>query len=131
MRIRTGGRVVLSLALAGAAASLVVPRSSASVAAAEIVRDLAAAPPQSVGVDPDRVKRIGQLAKQFVDGNRLSGAVTMLNRHGKVVDVTVHGKKDIRKPDPIQVDSIFRIYSMTKPITGVAMMMLFERANGG
>ncbi len=50
----------------------------------------------------------------------------MLTRHGKTVNVTVNGKKDIRKPDPIDKDSIFRIYSMTKPVTGVAMMMLYE-----
>ena len=52
--------------------------------------------------------------------------MTLLERHGKVVHFTVDGKKDVRKPDPMQKDSIFRIYSMTKPITGVAMMMLYE-----
>jgi CubicO group peptidase (beta-lactamase class C family) len=103
---------------------IVVPHHTSI--AAEAARDLAMAPPQSVGVDAERVKRIGALARSFVDQGRLSGVVTMLSRHGKVVDVTVQGKKDIRKPDPMQADSIFRIASMTKPITGVAMMMLYE-----
>src|SRR5262249_44391482 len=56
----------------------------------------------------------------------LASTVTMLSRHGKVVDVTAYGKKDIRQPATVAPDSIFRIASMTKPITGVAMMMLYE-----
>ena len=79
------------------------------VHAAETVRDLAAETPQSVGIDPERVKRIDAFMKSW-----------------KVVHVTAHGKKDIRTTDPIAADSIFRIYSMTKPVTGVAMMMPYE-----
>ena len=62
----------------------------------------------------------------MVDDGRLAGVVTLLTRHGKIADVTVHGKKDIRSSEPMQRDSIFRIASMTKPVTGVAMMMLYE-----
>ena len=96
------------------------------VTAAEAVRDLAVATPESVGVSTERLKRLDAAIKKWVDGGRIAGAVTMLTRHGKTVNVTVHGKKDIRKPDPIERDSIFRIFSMTKPVTGVAMMMLYE-----
>lgn len=96
------------------------------VHAAETVRDLAAATPQSVGIDPERVKRIDAFMKSWIDQGRLSAIVTTLSRHGKVVHVTAHGKKDIRTTDPIAADSIFRIYSMTKPVTGVAMMMPYE-----
>jgi CubicO group peptidase (beta-lactamase class C family) len=108
------------------ASTLVMRDCAPAVLSAAGVRDLAAAPPQSVGLDPERVTRIDTFMKQWVDEGRLSSIVTMLNRHGKVVNVTAHGRKDIRNPDPIAADSIFRIYSMTKPITGVAMMMLYE-----
>ena len=64
--------------------------------------------------------------KKSVDDKQFAGAVTLLGRHGKVVHFSAVGQKDVRKPDPIQKDSIFRIYSMTKPVTGVAMMMLYE-----
>jgi CubicO group peptidase (beta-lactamase class C family) len=96
------------------------------VTAAEAVRDLAVATPESVGMSSERLKRLDAAMKKLVDSGKLAGAVTMLTRHGKTVHVTVNGKKDIRKPDPIERDTIFRIYSMTKPVTGVAMMMLFE-----
>jgi CubicO group peptidase (beta-lactamase class C family) len=113
--------IVISLASLSASAFHAAPMDAAGA-----VRDLATAPPPSVGVDPERVARIGGMTKEWVDSGRLSAIVTMLNRHGKIVDVTVNGRKDIRKPDPVQADSIFRIYSMTKPVTGVAMMMLYE-----
>jgi len=61
-----------------------------------------------------------------VDNGRLAGAVTMVSRHGKVVEFDATGKRDIAANAPMQKDSIFRIYSMSKPITGVAMMILFE-----
>jgi CubicO group peptidase (beta-lactamase class C family) len=95
-------------------------------AASESVRDMSPATAESAGMSADRLRRIDAKMKQMVDDNRLAGVVTLLTRHGKIVDVTVHGKKDIRTADPIQRDSIFRIASMTKPITGVAMMMLYE-----
>jgi CubicO group peptidase (beta-lactamase class C family) len=62
----------------------------------------------------------------LVDQGHLAGAVTMVARHGKVVEFDAAGKRDIASNAPMQKDSIFRIYSMSKPITGVAMMMLFE-----
>ena len=62
----------------------------------------------------------------MVDDGKLSGVVTMLARHGKLVFVDVVGAKDIEAGAPMTRDSIFRLYSMTKPITGVAMMMLYE-----
>ena len=64
--------------------------------------------------------------KRLVDEQQVAGLVTLLERHGKVVHFTRVGKLDAQKPDPVQKDSIFRIDSMTKPVTGVAMMMLYE-----
>lgn len=89
-------------------------------------RDLAVAPPESVGVSSERLRRLDAGMKGLVDDKKLAGVVTLMARKGKVVHFTAHGKKDLSQPDPIAKDSIFRIYSMTKPITGVAMLMLFE-----
>lgn len=93
---------------------------------AENGRDLAKAPPESVGVSGERLKRLETGLQRFVDDNRLAGVTTLLARRGKTIHAFTTGKKDVRKPDPITRDSIFRIYSMTKPITATAMMMLFE-----
>ena len=89
-------------------------------------RDLAAAAPESAGVSSERLRRLDAGMKGLVDQGRLAGIVTLMARKGKVVHFTAHGKKDVRQPAPMTKDAIFRIYSMTKPVTGVAMMMLYE-----
>ena len=120
---RITGFVLAALLTVAAVASLAELRT---VSAATGVRDLAAAPPESVGVSAQRLRRIDEAMKRAVDEKRTAGVVTLLTRHGKVVHLNAVGAKDVRKSDPVQKDSIFRIYSMTKPITGVAMMMLYE-----
>jgi CubicO group peptidase (beta-lactamase class C family) len=87
---------------------------------------LPTAKPESVGMSSERLTRLGDGMKSLVDQGRLAGVVTMVARHGKVVEFEATGKRDIAANLPMQKDSIFRIYSMSKPITGVAMMMLFE-----
>jgi len=90
------------------------------------VRDLAPAKPESVGISPERMRRLDAAMKRLVDDKQVAGLVTLLERHGKIVDFNAVGQLDSTKPDPVQKDSIFRIYSMSKPVTGVAMMMLYE-----
>jgi CubicO group peptidase (beta-lactamase class C family) len=99
---------------------------SAAAAGAVHARDLAVATPESVGVSSERVRRIETAMKRLVDDKQVAGLVTLLERHGKVVEYNAVGSKDVRKADAVQKDSIFRIYSMTKPLTGLAMMMLYE-----
>jgi CubicO group peptidase (beta-lactamase class C family) len=118
------GRHRVACVAALAAALLAVP--SRAVLDARPGRDLAVAAPESVGVSAERLKRLDAGMKGLVDDGRLAGVVTLMARKGKVVHFAAHGKKDLRQPEPIAKDSIFRIYSMTKPITGVAMLMLFE-----
>ena len=121
----------LVLAALFVAAPLILS-SSAQVPAAghakteKAVRDLAAAPPESVGLSPERLRRIDAAMKRLVDDKQVAALVTLLERHGKVVHANAVGVQDVRKGDPVQKDSIFRIYSMTKPLTGLAMMMLYE-----
>jgi CubicO group peptidase (beta-lactamase class C family) len=88
--------------------------------------DLPTAKPESVGMSAERLALLPQGMRALVDQGRLAGVVTMVSRHGKVVEFDAIGKRDIASNSPMQKDSIFRIYSMSKPITGVAMMMLFE-----
>ncbi len=80
----------------------------------------------SVGISGERLDSLRQGMQSLVDQGRLAGVVTMVARHGKVVEFDATGKRDVAANLPMRKDSIFRIYSMTKPITGVAMMMLFE-----
>jgi CubicO group peptidase (beta-lactamase class C family) len=88
--------------------------------------DLPAAGADSVGMSTERLARLNDAMKSLVEQGRLAGTVTVVSRHGKVVEFDANGKRDIAGNAPMQKDSIFRIYSMSKPITGVAMMMLFE-----
>jgi CubicO group peptidase (beta-lactamase class C family) len=90
------------------------------------VHDLPTAGADSQGMSAERLARLSAGMKELVDAGRLAGVVTMVSRHGKVVEFDAVGKRDIAANAPMQKDSIFRIYSMSKPITGVAMMMLFE-----
>jgi CubicO group peptidase (beta-lactamase class C family) len=89
-------------------------------------RDLPTASAESEGMSAERLARLSSGMKEIVDQGKLAGVVTMVSRHGKVVEFDAVGKRDIAANAPMQKDSIFRIYSMSKPITGVAMMILFE-----
>jgi CubicO group peptidase (beta-lactamase class C family) len=93
---------------------------------AAATHDLPTAKPESVGMSSERLARLDAGMKSLINEGRLAGTVTMVARHGKVVEFDAAGKRDLASNAAMQKDSIFRIYSMSKPITGVAMMMLFE-----
>jgi CubicO group peptidase (beta-lactamase class C family) len=82
--------------------------------------------PESVGFSSERLERLHKLIQDEVDKKQLAGAVTILARHGKVVDYRTYGERDLASGAPMTKDVIFRDYSMTKPVTGVAMMILYE-----
>src|SRR5579862_7539444 len=84
------------------------------------------AKPEQVGFSSERLQRLDAAMQQKVDEKQFAGMVTILARHGKVVEFKTYGKKDLATGAPMDKDAIFRIYSMTKPVTGVAMMMLYE-----
>ncbi len=86
---------------------------------------IAVAAPESVGFSAEGLKKLDTHMQGLVDKGHLPGVTTMLVRHGKVVNFQVHGKKGFDGP-PMTKDTVFRIYSQTKPVTGVAMMILFE-----
>jgi CubicO group peptidase (beta-lactamase class C family) len=83
--------------------------------------------PETVGFSSERLERLHAFMQQAVDQNRIAGAVTILARHGKVVDYRSYGQRDMASGAPMTKDAIFRDYSMTKPVTGVSMMILYEQ----
>ena len=105
------------------AATLMTGGTTAAFAAAPAA--IVAAAPESVGFSAEGLKKLDAHMQGLVDTGHLPGVTTMLVRHGKVVNFEVHGKKGFDGP-PMTKDTVFRIYSQTKPVTGVAMMILFE-----
>ena len=89
--------------------------------------DLAVNKPETVGFSSERLERLHGLIQGEIDQKQLAGAVTILARHGRVVEYQTYGQRDIATNTPITKDTIFRAYSMTKPVTGVAMMILYEQ----
>jgi CubicO group peptidase (beta-lactamase class C family) len=89
--------------------------------------DMTLAKPESVGFSSERLERLHALMQQVVDQKQLPGAVTLLARHGKVVDYRTYGMRDAASGAAMTRDTIFRAFSMTKPVTGAAMMVLYEQ----
>jgi CubicO group peptidase (beta-lactamase class C family) len=87
---------------------------------------LARATPESVGMSTERLGRMHAGMQALVDNRQVGGLVTLVARDGKVVDLQAYGYQDVDSKTPMKTDSIFRIASMSKPITSVAIMMLFE-----
>ena len=79
-----------------------------------------------VGFDPERLRRIDTHFARYVDDGRLAGWLTLVARDGEVVHLSAYGQRDLEGQRPVEVDTLWRIYSMTKPITSVAAMMLYE-----
>ena len=111
-----------ALVLAPAASGLAQARK-APVAAAALSP---AASPEALGFDSARLAKLDAYMQGVVVSGRVAGMTTLLARHGKVVSFKIYGKKSLATGEPMTEDTIFRIYSMTKPVTGVAMMVLFE-----
>ena len=84
------------------------------------------APAATAGIAPDRLARLHAAMKGFVDRKEVGGIVTLVARDGKTVDLHAVGFQDAEKQVAMKTDSIFRIASMTKAVTSVAIMMLFE-----
>lgn len=82
--------------------------------------------PGAVGLDARRLQRIDHHLRRYVDDGRLAGWQVMVSRRGKVAHLTSHGLADKEAGRPVRTDTLWRIYSMTKPITSVAVMMLWE-----
>ena len=96
------------------------------VVAAAAAQDIPSAKPESVGLSPQRLERIATAVGKSIDNKEIAGAVTMVVRHGHVVWFKAQGMLDREAGKPMPADAMFRICSMTKPITSLAVMMLYE-----
>jgi CubicO group peptidase (beta-lactamase class C family) len=81
---------------------------------------------EKVGFSSERLARLDTVLTAAVKDNRLPGILTLVQRRGQIVQSGCYGMMDIEAGKPMQPDALFRIYSMTKPISSVALMMLFE-----
>jgi CubicO group peptidase (beta-lactamase class C family) len=89
----------------------------------------AAAPsgkPEDVGLSTERLKRVGELVQRHLTAGSFSGAVTLVARNGRIVHHEAFGVMDLETKKPMPKDGIFRIMSMTKPVIGVATLMMIE-----
>lgn len=89
------------------------------------------ATPEDVGVSSQRLERLTQTMQGIVDSGELAGMVVLVARQGKLVYQKSFGMQDKSKSTPMSLDSIFRIYSMTKPVVTVAAMILVEEGKLG
>src|SRR5438105_3153767 len=89
-------------------------------------QEFPAAKPESIGLSSERLDRISSAVQHSIDDKRIAGAVTLVLRHGQVAFFKAQGMADREAAKPMQRDSIFRICSMTKPITTVGAMILYE-----
>jgi CubicO group peptidase (beta-lactamase class C family) len=94
--------------------------------AATFAQDLPSAKPESVGFSSERLGRIAETVQREIDAKRLAGMVTLVIRHGQIAWFDARGMADRESGKPMQKDTMFRICSMTKPITSTAVMMLCE-----
>ena len=96
------------------------------VAVSVFAADLPRAKPEAVGLSSQRLDRIAQVLNARVDAGEIPGYVALVARHGKVAYFEAYGLQNPDTKTPMSRDSIFRIYSMTKPLTSVAAMILVE-----
>lgn len=82
--------------------------------------------PERAGFSATRLGRIGDVMRRYVDAGKLAGTVSLVSRRGQVVYFDDYGQRNLETGAEMTLDTLFRIYSMTKPITSVAALMLFE-----
>src|ERR1700689_4184709 len=82
--------------------------------------------PAEAGFAPDRLRRLDEPSTRYVDADLLKGWLLTVSRHGKLAYTASYGQRDVEAGLPVEPDTLWRIYSMTKPITSVAAMMLYE-----
>jgi CubicO group peptidase (beta-lactamase class C family) len=84
------------------------------------------AKPEDVGMSSERLTRVARVAQDYVDSGQITGAVSVVARRGKIAYFEATGYMDLESKTPMRKDAIFRMASMSKPVTGVAILMLME-----
>ena len=126
MRSMRGVLMVALLAITPVSCSAPVGSATENPAAARAIEGLPSAAAEEVGMSGERLGRLAGAMERLVTEHRLAGITTAVARHGKVAFFGAFGHRDVEAGAPMAPDTIFRIYSMSKPITGVALMMLYE-----
>ena len=91
-------------------------------------REMPKARPDRAGMSEERLDRLAELARGYTESGKLAGVLTVVARDGQVVHVSAVGQRGVEDDRPLPEDALFRIFSMTKPITAVAAMILYEEA---
>jgi CubicO group peptidase (beta-lactamase class C family) len=91
-----------------------------------IAYSVATARPEDVGFSSERLRRVHETIQAHIDRGNITGAVTLVSSRGRVAHFEAHGLMDLASKKPMAKDSVFRIMSMTKPVTAVAVMMMEE-----
>ena len=81
---------------------------------------------EQAGLAPDRLQRIHEVMQRYIDAGQISGAVTLVARRGRVAHLEAHGLIDLESRKPMPKDAIFRLASISKPVTAAAVLMLVE-----
>src|SRR6185436_4031168 len=84
------------------------------------------AAPEDVGMSTERLRNVSRVVQRYLDEQKLPGAMSLVARRGQVVHFETYGEMDAERHTPMRPDTLFRIYSMTKPIASVALMTLYE-----
>ncbi len=88
--------------------------------------DVAITAPETVGISAQKLADLEQHFQKYVDNGKLAGLTTLVSRKGKIVHFQAYGSQNLETDTPMDKETVFRIYSMTKPITSTALMMLWE-----
>jgi CubicO group peptidase (beta-lactamase class C family) len=118
--------LVFSLVVLGQSQTISDPRKALTPKSPSAKTTNLTASPEDVGLSSERLERIANTVQRTIDDGRIAGAVTLVARHGKIAYFKAFGMADRDAKKPMRADSIFRICSMTKPLTSVAVMMLYE-----
>ncbi len=106
--------------------SVLIGLLSVALCGIVLAADLATTKPERVGMSSERLGRIHDIMQRHIDAGHITGAVTAVGRRGKLMHFEAHGFRDPTTKTPMPKDAIFRMASSSKPVTGVAVLMLME-----
>ena len=104
----------------------VLATSLLSIGFVSFAADIKLSKAERVGMSSERLSKIDEMSKRYIEQGNYSGIVTLVARKGKVVHLSAHGNYGVDNATPMAPDTLFRIYSMTKPVTAIAALMLHE-----
>src|SRR5213083_3657534 len=119
-------RLASSAALRPATRALLTCLAACLLARAALGQGLPRARPEAVGLSAAALERIAPALQAYVDSGKLPGLLAVVARHGKLAYVGTVGSMDVEHRHPMEPDAVFRLFSMTKPITSTAVMQLYE-----